>query len=244
MKDETPKRVSALPIRKVALGVRYEPQYRIRDSIGALVDAILRTAGTPFGPDVFPVSEAGAHTHRLVNPDNDNTLTITQSDAVLDFTVSTTDLDHVTELAANYDRFVLQPLRKLCGVHRICRFGLLMRFDEKGSHLLQPPISRYSDQDLPTPRDLAIRFSYRLPTNEGYFRKHVNDFRNIIYTLLQEDEGQVSISLDCQEYFSPSLDVEDWEKRSFSVFAQQAIFYHLGMFAGWVSKLAKIGRAA
>ena len=53
----TPEQDSVLPITRVVFGVRYERQYRVRDTIGALIDAVLRSPGTPFGPEAFPISQ-------------------------------------------------------------------------------------------------------------------------------------------------------------------------------------------
>ena len=63
---------SRLPIEKVAFGVRYTPQYRVRDNMGTLIDHILRS--DQFGPETFPQSEAGPHRHTLRNPDNEGRL--------------------------------------------------------------------------------------------------------------------------------------------------------------------------
>lgn len=235
---------SSLPISRVVFGVRYEPQYRVRDSIGRLIDTILGAKGSPFGPDTFPLSEAGAHTHRLVNPETDDSLTITQSDALLDLAMPTTTLGRVVQLAASFDTFVLSPLAEVCAVRNIHRYGMLVRFDDKGVHLMQRPVERYGDKDLPTPREMAIRFVYRLPTEEAYFRSGVDDYRNVIYTMTEGDDGSVRLSLDYQEYFLPSLEADELRKRPFATFAEQGTQYHRKTFGEWVRKLAQVGRAA
>lgn len=43
-----------VPATSIAMGIRYEPQWAVSDRKGAVIDRILRSSGTPFGPSVFP----------------------------------------------------------------------------------------------------------------------------------------------------------------------------------------------
>lgn len=234
---------SSVPIKSVVLGVRYEPQYRVRDVMGTLVDTILHAAASPFNPKVFPLSETGPIAQELLNPETGNSIKINQSDTLLEFALPTTELRKISTLGKEFQNFILGPLHKLCGVSRIVRYGLMTRFDEKGTQILQRPTVRYGDPDLPKSRDFVVRFSHRLPTNEGYFRKNVSDFRNVIYTM-QENEGQISLSLDYQEYFTPMLEASEWGTHPFPSFVDDSIHYQKTTFAQWVKKLRNVGQAA
>ena len=235
---------SALAIRSVVLGVRYEPQYRVGDFLGTLVDSILHATGTPFNPDVFPISNASPVSQELFHPEIQNALKITQSDTLLDFVLPTTDLRKIVNLGRDFQNYVLGPLHKICGVGKIMRFGMLIRFDERGVQDLERPTIRYSDPDLPAPRDFGVRFSHRLPTIEGYFRKNVNDYRNLIYTFNENSEARVSLSLDYQEYFNPLLEASEWAAHSLPTFIDEGLLYHRTTFATWVKKISKTGKAA
>ena len=215
---------STLPIRSLALGVRYDPQYRVRDHMGSLVDAILHAVGTPFNPKFFPLTEADPFRQQLMNEETEDKLAITQSDTVLEFHTATEDLREIARVARDFQNFVLGPLYKVCGVHKMVRYGLLVRFDEKGIQTLQHPIARYGDPDLPKARDFVIRFSHRLATQVGYMQRGVNDFRNVFYVMQETGEGRVSLSLDYQEYFSPVLEASELSERSYSKFAALKLF--------------------
>jgi hypothetical protein len=235
---------SSVPLKSVAMGVRYQAQFRVRDYMGTLTDAVLRAAGSPFTPTVFPYSEATPAGQNLYDPETANTLRIDQQDTLLEFRVDTDDLIRISELGKQFQTFILEPLHKICGVSQIMRYGVLVKFDEKKIVGLQYPSVRYKDPDLPVPKDFGLRFSHRLPTSEGYFRKNVSDYRNLIYSLVENSEHQISLSLDYQEYFSPMLESSEWNSHSFSTFIEEAILYHKTTFANWVQKLRKTERAA
>ena len=240
---KAPVRISRLPIAKVAFGVQYNPQYGVRDNIGRFIDRILDSE--PFGPDTFPLSQAGAHDHVLHSRTTGDQLTVTQSDILLDVKLMTTSLDKVFEMARKYDQIILKNLKSLCSVNEITRFGLLIRFDPLNSLDYECPTVRYMDTDMgETARTLALRFSYQLPTHEGFERKGVEDYRNIIYSLNQDEEETFFLSVDCQQYFNPELSASEWDKKPYSTFAEGAISYHQNKVSSWVNRLAKPNKAA
>lgn len=79
MEAKTAEIESSLPVKSIVLCVRYEPQYRIGDSLGALVDSILHAAGSPYNPKFFPLSTSSAIEQELFNPDSRDKLRINQS---------------------------------------------------------------------------------------------------------------------------------------------------------------------
>jgi hypothetical protein len=244
MEAKKPPMESSLLMKSLALGVRYEPQYRVRDYMGTLIDAILHAASSPFSPTVFPYTEANPIGQDLFNPETENTLKVNQSDTVLEFNLGTTDLQTVSNLGKDFQTYVLEPLHKICGVSRIARYGVLVRFNEKSTSGLQRPTVRYKDPDLPVPKDFGVRFSHRLPTNEGYFRKNVSDYRNVIYSLFESAAGQISLSLDYQEYFIPMLEASEWSSHPFPSFVDEGIHYHRTTFTKWIGKLKNTEQAA
>jgi hypothetical protein len=64
-------RLAPAEIQQLAFGVRYEPQYRVMDRIGTVIDEILRADGTPFGPETFPMTTATPQQYRLLEPETD-----------------------------------------------------------------------------------------------------------------------------------------------------------------------------
>ena len=140
---------SGLPLKSVTIGVRYQPQYRVRDYMGTLTDAVLRAAGSPFNEKVFPFSETTPERQNLTDPETGNTLTVNQQDTLLGFRLDTDNLNDISELGKQFQTFILEPLRKICGVSQIVRYGVLVRFNEQKTVGLEYPSVRYRDPDLP-----------------------------------------------------------------------------------------------
>src|ERR1700752_950302 len=109
---EKPSGIFPVAISRVSFGVRYEPQYKVIDHLGGMVDAILRTDGTPFGPDVFTHTAAAEVNERvLIGKGNKKNLRLNQQDVILTWEFDTRKLDDLAAVAKSFDEFVLHPLR-------------------------------------------------------------------------------------------------------------------------------------
>jgi hypothetical protein len=155
----------------------------------------------------------------------------------------TKDLKDILQVAKDFNHFILGPMHKIARLSRILRYGIVVRFQESSTEALQRPTQRYADCD-PKPRDLGVRFSYRLPTEEGFSRKNVNDYRNLIFNIFENESGQVVLSFDYQKYFSPMLEASEITSHPFPAFVEDAIHYHRTDFAKWIYTLKQLGKAA
>lgn len=235
---------SRLPIKGVAFGVRYAPQYRVRDNLGIIIDNILRS--DQFGPDTFPESELESNQHTLLNPANGDRLTIAQADALLDINLKTKLLSDVREMSRLFNSIVIKQLKDVCNVSGAFRFGLLVRFEELNSYSYECPVERYADKGLVNApaKTLNLRCSYNLPTPEGFSKRGVEDYRNVIYIMNQEEPDRFSLAVDYQHYFRPTLDAQEWAQTLYERFVSQAITYHQGTVSGWVDSIAREAQAA
>lgn len=220
-------RIAPTLISRMAFGVRYETQFAVMDRSGAVVDAILRASGTPFGPERFPLSQADVNTSLLTDLEDGSFLRISQQDVILQLTIHSRNLNRIDELGDDFDRFVLTPLRKLAGLSGIQRYGVLLTMDEiKG--LKHRPVHHYLSSEFPDANSLAMRFTRRLPADEALVRKDVEDYRNAIYTLRETDEGEVAVSIDYQEYFKPALSSSEWSSKPFAKFVSRGLAHFEG----------------
>ena len=51
-----------------------------------------------------------------------------------------------------------------------------------------------------------MRFGRRVAVEEALAKKRVDDYRNVIYTVDQNESGAVHFSINYQDYFQPFLD--------------------------------------
>jgi hypothetical protein len=242
---EKVNRMAPAEIQRFAFGVRYEPQFKLLDRAGSVVDEVLRVAGTPFGPETFPLSEVGPLQYRLVNNETNSDLLINSQDTILQMSLNTRNGSQVNEWGKAFDEYVLRPLRKSGGVKNITRYGVMLHFKEdKATSLGNPPIARYLAPDFSKANTLFMRFSRRLPVEEALSKKRVDDFRNAIYAMNQSESGEVRISIDYQWYFQPPLDAGEWDDRPFSAFVDRGAEYVEGEFQKWFQKFGAVSEVA
>jgi hypothetical protein len=236
---DKPTHLSPVQLSRVAFGVRYEPQWRIIDSIGEVIDTVLRTDGTPFGPEVFPTSQSESSGHVLLNGETHNVLRIDQQEVVLEWTFDTRNLDEVSELAAQFQKLVIEPLRDEAGLANIVRYGMLFR-PERQTSPKNPPLQKYLSSEFAAASltSLAMRFTRRIASEEAMWRKGVEDYRNLIYTAEESEKGEVQLTLDYQEIFKPMLDGDDWGKHPFTRFVTQALQYFEQDGAKWLKQFS------
>ncbi len=233
-----------LPIDKISFGIRFGPSYKIGDNIGSIVDAILRGKGTSFGPKVFPMSQARHHGHRLLNPETADQLIISERELILIKGLKTRGIDEVVHLSRQFVQNIVSPVKNLGKIRDIHRYGMLFELAECATQLEQSLTKRYLAAECPNARSLTLQFNHRLSTDEAHFRKGVDDYKNILYILQQDEDGASRISIDYQEYFQPALDPEDWKKKSFENFSEAGASYFVRSVSKWLKGLLSQNEAA
>jgi hypothetical protein len=231
-------------IERIVFGVRYQPRYVVLDRMGTVVDQILRAQGTPFGPETFPYSSREAGEHALLNDKTGDSLRITQSDAIVDMAVGDGDVDGIERLSIGFSAYVLDNLREVAHLRDIARYGVLFKLAECSSVLRESPVEHFLSRDFRDARSVSLRFTRRLPTGEALAKRGVNDYRNVIYTVKQSEDGRVLIWLDYQEYFDPQLSGKEWAERPFGEFVTRGIGYFQGEFRRWLQMLLRPDEAA
>lgn len=243
-KEQKISGLSAIQIEQVAFGVRFQPCFEIVDHVGSVIDRILRSSGSPFGPSTFPMSQREPGEHRLVNPETNDQIRLNQSDAILEMKVDTRKTSDIETLGRHFSAFVLESLRQVVHLSNISRYGVLFRLEECHSVLQETPAEHFIQQDFRDARSLSLRFTKRLPVLEALTKKGVDDYRNVIYTVKQTEEAEVRIWVDYQEYFKPELDAKEWAQKPYEDFVSRGTEYLLGDFQNWLNKLIKKQEAA
>ena len=161
-------------------------------------------------------------------------------------TVSNADyLRALSDRAVEFDEFILRPLREIVRLHAVARYGVLIEFRCDRTALRHPPIERYLSSEFSHPsrvNSLNMRFTRRLAADVALVKRGVEDFRNVIYTLQEDDDGKITVAIDYQEYFNPFLSVEERGKRTFPKFVWQAESYFRGEFYKWLERSLGVAR--
>jgi hypothetical protein len=231
-------------ITQVALGLRYQSHHRVSDLSGTVIDRVLKTKGTPFGSQLFPVAQKQIYEHYLGNPDTEALLRLAPQDTLLRLPMDTQDIGIVQKAAEDFQLFVLNPLVEITELENILRFGFLLQLDCKSDDLVNPPIKSYVPKEFPDANSLSMRFTKRLKTEDGLFKKRISDYRYVIYTIEESEQGLVRLSLDYQHYFIPALDSQDWKSKPFTDFVNQGLLHFQKEFTPWLRKYGRLKEAA
>jgi hypothetical protein len=227
-------KLSPVPISRAIFGVRYEPQFSITDYAGGVIDEILRAEGTRFGPSVFPGLDTAPNEQTLSNPETKNFLRINYQDCILGFSMDgSRRLDDLQQLGNDFATYVLQPLRQLTGLGNIIRVGMVIQLADAHKALKVKPIEKYLAPDFSNATTLRMRFTRRMAAEEGFVKKGVDDYRNVIYQIAEEEDGSVAIALDYQHFYKPMLDGAEWDERPFDKFVKSGLDYFETEFQKW-----------
>lgn len=224
-----------IEVDRITFGVRYQPRYEVSDNSGAIVDRILRDRNSPFDPECFPLRVKDLDTYTLYNEETGDNLRINHTDVILQMAVHTQRKNNIRDLSEKFDEFVLTPLREVAHVRDIVRYGVVFQLENLATKLKESPAQHFLSDEFSDVRSLSLRFSRRLPSEEALIKQGVEDFRNVIYTIKQQESGDVGIWLDYQEYFSPELSGEEWKKRTFPRFINKGFLYFEGEFMQWLN---------
>jgi hypothetical protein len=238
---EKVNRMVPAEIQRVAFGVRYGPHLRVIDSAGAIMDEILRTDGSPFGPEVFPFNEASPVQYRLVNPETGSDLIVNSQDTILQLVLETHDASRINEAARDFEEYVLEHVRRLGGVNSVVRYGVAVHFKEnKDTALKNAPVAKYVPKEFPRTNSLFMRFTRRIPAEEALAKRRVDDYRSAIYAVEQGENGDVVFSIDYQDYYTPPLDAKEFADRSFAAFVDRGTEFIESEFQKWLAQFAEV----
>jgi len=236
--------INPAKVSQIAFGIRYQSHYTISDFSGSILDRVLHANRTPFGSDIFPVTQKDLFEHHLVHPANESLLRLGPQDTLLRLPIDTNDVEVVQSAAEDFENFILEPIREITNLGNILRYGFVLQLDCKTSDLLDSPINLYVPKEFSGANNLVMRFTKRLPAEEGLFKERVEDYRNVIYTIEESDKGAVRLSLDFQLYFKPALTAEDWKTRSFPKFVDQGLKHFQKEFKPWFQQFRRLSEVA
>jgi hypothetical protein len=235
MADQQVATIVPFPIREIAFGIKFGPQWAVLDRLGVVADAVLDSE--PFGPGVFPESHRQGTSFFLVNRRDDSLLTLNERDCILQMSTRSRNLEDLRTLAANYEQHIVAPMLK-AGMRDVIRYGVMLRLEECSGVLGVKPIDHYLAQEGEV-KDFDLRFTRRLPSEAARVKKNVNDFRNLIYMISQSEEGEVDFAFDYQELFEPPLDRSEIEAKSFARFVDDGLSFYSKNYKNWLDQFRR-----
>ncbi len=195
----------------IALGVRFNPNFSVRDNFGSISDEILYKDDTFFGPKVFPkVMATNDFQQILINEDTKNQFRINNVDFILELNFNNDDDGFkVTDLGSiiqKYEAQIINGVMDKFSIKNIRRIGFIKKYlfdiDDIANKFIATTVGNIFDGIS----DCNVKFSKKIPLYESIARQKIDDFDNAIFTFVKNpDSSELNIFFDFQSIYEPPL---------------------------------------
>lgn len=218
------------------IGIRYRANFSIEDSLGEIVDKILYSKKSYFGPKKFPLVQNHVNSKVLVNQETNDKLTINNSNIVLDISFSETfQKSDYNSIIAKFNDEIIDGVMKKYKITEINRIGLVKRYLFDLDELANSFIDKTIGKTLEGVNDINLQFSKKFPTAEGLVKEDVYDYTNAIFNIIKHsDAKELFMSIDYQKYFDPFL--TNCDQMKFMDFSKSVDGFNTKNYLPWLNK--------
>lgn len=206
-------------------GIRVSKSFYLEDKMGAIIDELLYTKGSAFGPSLFPRVQEGTGAKMLYNQETDDKLTVTHSDFIFEYTVKKDFDSELKKYLETFRDLVTKQVFKNFGVHYIARFGFIVKAELDKNDALTNSVHEIIQKNYNgfTPDSYSLRFNVKEKRPLKIKDIITEDFDNTIVTYDKSNENNsLVLSVDYQKYFRPELNEISDSKISFEEFCKNS----------------------
>jgi len=220
----------------IAIGIRYRANFSIEDQLGKIVDQILYSKNSYFNPKVFPEVYNNINEKVLINKSTNDHLVINNSNMILELNFGDKfKIEDYDEIIHNFENDVIDGIMKNYKVTEINRVGLINRYLFQVEKLADSFINKTIGSTLEGINDINLRFSKKVPIQESYVKKDINDYINVIFNVIKKsDKKELFMSTDYQQYFDPFL--TSTQQIQFKDFVSNAESFNSKNYLNWLNK--------
>jgi len=220
----------------IVIGVKYRVNFALEDQLGKIVDQILYSPNSYFGPSTFPLVYNNVNEKILANDKTPDRLTINNSNIVLEiYFEGEYDIEDLKDIYRAYNEVLIDGVLKKYKVTEINRVGIVNRYLFKIEELADKFVNKTIGSTLEGINDINLRFSKKLTSEEGLIKKEVNDYYNAIFNVVKRaDKDELFMSIDYQKYFDPFLNSSS--EIEFLDFVKKMEGFNSKTYLGWLNK--------
>ncbi|MFC1645176.1 hypothetical protein ACFL08_04070 [Patescibacteria group bacterium] len=202
-------------VKNITIGIRHKRTFKIRDHFGKFIDRILHASDSPFSTTYFPfLDEKTSNSFTLHNKDNEY-FQINADDFVVSLKSTNNFQKDILHIKDTVLPFIKKRLFNITEISDISRIGIIFSLEITSKNELNKLISFFTNSNIKSTNDFDMRFSQKIPVSESLVKKNINDYINIIYSLVK-DKNKLFINIDYQRYFEPELrDINDFDLNGF-----------------------------
>ncbi len=206
-------------------GIRVSKSFYLEDKLGAIVDELLYTKDSAFGPSMFPTVQEGNGAKILYNEKSGDKLTLTHSDFIFEYTIQKDfDLEFKKYLEA-YKNLITKQVFKNFDVHNVARFGFIIKAELEKNDSITNSVYEIIKQNHNgfTPDSYSLRFNVKEKKPIKIKEVVTQDFDNTIVTYDKPNEDSpLMFSVDYQKYYRPELNSISESTISFEDFCKSS----------------------
>lgn len=220
----------------IVLGIRYRANFSIEDSLGAIVDKILYDKKSFFNPKIFPLVQNTGNGKLLLNSENNDRLTINNSNIILDLLFDGSfEKEDCNLIIGKFNEQIIEGIMKQYKITEIIRIGIVKRYLFPIEDLAQSFINKTIGKTQEGINDINLRFSKRIPTPDAMVHRDVLDYGNVIFNIIkQADKKELFMTVDYQKFFDPFL--TSVNEMKYTNFVNSANSFNQENYLSWLNK--------
>ena len=219
----------------IAIGIRFRSNFSLEDKLGSVIDEILYAKDSFFNPRMFPRVLSDTTGKVLINEETGNSLRINASNVILELNIGEQiQIENISEINNRFNKDLIKGVLEKFQVTQFNRIGYINRYLFNVSELSKVFINKTIGNTLEGVNDITLRFSKKLPLLESVAKKDINDYDNVIYSIIKKiDREEIFFSVDFQRYFNPVLDRAS--QMEFPKFISEAEQYNSLNYVKWLN---------
>ena len=234
-------------LTEITIGIRYNPNFSIRDNFGNITDRILYSKKSFFNEEMFPLALVNPRETQLSNDETGDSLQINSTNIILTCNLSNPNIvppaniqpkltiDKLNELHKRFEQDILRGIVREFKIGRINRIGYINKYRFNIRRLSVNFIKKTIGHTFSDITNIDLRFSKKYPLPASMVKKDINDYHNVILTISKKaDNEDFLIAIDYQHYFDPVLDVPN--QLEFSEFLNSSQSYNSSSFTNWLNQ--------
>jgi hypothetical protein len=224
----------------IAIGIKYRPNFSIEDNLGGIIDELLYRKNSLFNYITFPMTDTGLGEKKLHDPKTGSNFFINSTNLILDINFS----DKIPKQESNniineFFNAATEKIYKIVNIQEINFIGIVNKYMISDESLLKNLFTNFEKITFSDVDTISLNFTRKIVLPETKTNRDINDFENIIHTLVipRKSNKGYFLQIDYQKIFNPMLaSIIDIQYKDFIVKADR---YNNVTINEWINRNEK-----
>jgi hypothetical protein len=195
-------------LKGIAIGIKYRPNYTIEDNLGEIIDELLYRKGSLFNYITFPHTNVRLGEKKLVNNQTGDSLIINRNNIVLDISFSEKiPKEESANLVDEFFKTATEKIHKIVDIQEVGLIGIVNKYMVSDEERLKKLFKNFEAITFNDISSISVNFTKKVVLTESKTSREINDFENIIHTLMAPKDSKTGyfLQIDYQKIFNPQL---------------------------------------